>query len=368
MTRPKILWGVCGIAHGHIFRQLPLIEHFQKTCDIVIYGYGNSYDYFAKRYANQSHITVLPVAVPFWVGNAEGLDFEATAKHPANQMNFDAINSDTMAQTIRVMGKPDLVISDYEPVSAQYAYAHNAPLVTLDQQSKYLVGNFPEPLNGQTYRDEVMRLRMLFPKAAERLACSFFNVAAHGHTLEDVTICPPVLGDAIMRIQRAPETGRPKLLVYLSSQQPFNQSMDEVRAVCAAVPQADFHIFAKGLPLTSSENISTYPHGDDAFFDVLAKCNGIVSTAGHSLASEAMHLGIPVYAVPLPLYEQQMNAHVIAQNGFGVSHPLLAPVLMDAFIENLPLYAANIAADDTALLRTNGLPALVARISRHLRP
>jgi hypothetical protein len=44
--------------------------------------------------------------------------------------------------TQELIGKPDLVISDYEPISAQYAYASGTPLVTIDQQSKYLVGDY----------------------------------------------------------------------------------------------------------------------------------------------------------------------------------------------------------------------------------
>src|SRR3972149_4745327 len=53
----------------------------------------------------------------------------------------------------------------------------NVPLVTSDQQSKFLFGDFPVTLGGFTYEDEVKRLSMFFPKADKRIACSFFRVA-----------------------------------------------------------------------------------------------------------------------------------------------------------------------------------------------
>jgi Glycosyl transferase family 1 len=69
------------------------------------------------------------------------LDFAASLDAAQNQhINFFQENIAAMAQAQKMIGKPDLVISDYEPVSAQYAYAYDAPLITVDQQSKYLIG------------------------------------------------------------------------------------------------------------------------------------------------------------------------------------------------------------------------------------
>ena len=84
----KIVWGVCGIGHGHIFRQLPLIEHFMQTAEISILAYGESYDFFKQKFMDERNITIEKVAVPFYVGDDNGLDFEATASHPTNQ-NID---------------------------------------------------------------------------------------------------------------------------------------------------------------------------------------------------------------------------------------------------------------------------------------
>lgn len=361
-ARSKILWGVCGIGHGHTFRQLPLIEHFSRSCEIVIFGYGESYDFYRKRFADNPHVSVERVAVPFYVGSKDGLDFTATANLPQNQQDYAAINGAAMAHANEKLGTPDLVVSDYEPISAQYAYDYNVQLATIDQQSKYLCGDFPSPLNDQTFADEIERLRLFFPKANQRLACSFFQVAKKPDAVEQVDIYPPVLSDNIATLCRNPGRKEKSILIYLSSQRPFGQSFEEIATILNSLPGVRFHLFGKGIPALPALNVQIYEHGDPRFHDILATCNGIVSTAGHTLLSEAMYLGIPVYAIPLPLYEQEMNAHVINKNGFGLSCSRLDADALDLFIRNIPRYESAIESDKTILLRNPGQQTIISKI------
>jgi uncharacterized protein (TIGR00661 family) len=365
--RARILWGVCGIGNGHTFRQLPLIEHFAKENSIVIFGYNNSHRFFQDYFANHPNITTSKVAVSFYPGNSEGLDFKAMINRPGNTTEQSSINAQAMAHAWDVLRHPDLVVSDYEPVSAQYAYAHDAPLITVDQQSKYLVGDFPTLLNGQTYIDEQMRLRMFFPKANERIACSFFTTPRKPEAKENVTVYPSVLRDQIGYLERNPSTGNKIIIIYVSSQQDFRQSFSEISDICAGFSDVDFHYFTKDVSKTATANVTVHEAGDKQFYDILKKCNGIITTAGHSLLSEAMYLGIPVYALPLPLYEQQMNAHVINANGFGLLSDKLETADLRHFIANLPLYSQTINQDRTVLLREAGQRPIIRQLQKYIR-
>jgi uncharacterized protein (TIGR00661 family) len=131
-----------------------------------------------------------------------------------------------------------------------------------------------------------------------------------------------------------------------------------------------FHLFAKltkDVPQLSAKNLVVYAQGDAQFHAVLAACDGIVSTAGHGLLSEAMHLGIPVYAIPLPHYEQQMNASAIGANGFGVSANKLEATHLRNFIADLPDHASAIKRDRTHLLRRPGQRRIINRLQHFLR-
>ncbi|CAN5194976.1 hypothetical protein BH11CYA1_BH11CYA1_23610 [soil metagenome] len=374
MKNLKILWGVCGIGMGHTYRQLPLLDTLARDNRIVLFVYGESERFYREHFSGNAKVDIVTVSVPFYVGDANGLDFVATAERmTASGIDHEAINLAALAKAQSLIGQPDLVVSDYEPISARYAYAHNALLVTIDQQSKYLVGDFSRPLAGQTALDEVARLRLFFPKAAARIACSFFNVAKKSAAGEKVLICPPIIKPAIveMKQRRAATEQTDSVLVYISSQREFVQEIADVLAVLAAVPQYKFHVFVKELPTAlateSPANVKLRRHGDPRFLDVLAQCRGIVTTGGHTLVSEAMYLGLPAYLIPLPVYEQQMNAHVVGENGFGICASAITEPLLSDFLAGLSGFAARIKEDKKVLVRGSGEQRILSQLQLLLK-
>ncbi len=313
----KILYGICGIGLGHIYRQLPILEALKGQAKIAIFAYGESLTFCEEHFAEDAHIQVIPVAVPFVVGDATGLNFAKSLSHEANQQNFWEINTAAMAQAQAFIGQPDAVLTDYEPVSAQYAYMHDVPLYTLDQQSKYLVGDYPEEVGNISLADEVQRLRMFFPKAHKRVVFSFFDVNVKPQYAGEVQMVSPVLRQELQDLKREVKSG--SFLIYLSAQGGHSQSLSEIQEVCAAFPECEFYIF-------DGKSAS-----DEAFIEALRTCEGMMSTAGHSLMSEAVALGIPVYTMPLPIYEQQMNAMQIEEMGQGMVSPKLTQNGFKAF-------------------------------------
>jgi len=357
----KILYGVCGIGNGHTQRQLPLIEYFSKENQIVIFAYDVSFSFFSNYFKGNSLVTVLEVAVPFYVGNRDGIDFEATDKLSSNKKDYNSINGNALVSLNRIIGIPDIVITDYEPISASVAYKHRVPLVTIDQQSKYLMGKFPIELYGQTYADEIERLKMFFPTATTRIACSFFDVMKKKDG-ENVLIFSPIIKDSVLNTKNNPKDS-PSLLVYFSSQKEFSQNLDEIILIFLKMYKVQFHIFISGIGnFKDYENVHFYKHGDANFSQVLKDCSGIISTAGHTLLSEAMYLNIPVYAIPLPVYEQQMNAEIISKNRFGIRSDTINEQDLDIFMENISLFRDSIRQDTKVLLRGSSKDKIIAII------
>ncbi len=353
----KILYGVCGIGNGHTYRQLPIIEHLAQNNKIIILAYGYSLKFYVSRFTDHPNVKVMEVAVPYYVGGHSGIDFVATAlKAAESNIDYLAINSTALNHVGKHLGKPDLVISDYEPVSAQYAYAYDAPVVTIDQQSKYLSGDFPGELNGQTYIDEVMRLRMFFPKAAARIACSFFAVSQSVNA-EIVELYPPVLRPELVTLKKGTKRNN-TILLYLTSQPGFEQDTIQLLEVLDTRPGVQFHVFAPNKEALDNplipDNVSLHARDNIQFLELLGSCTGVITTAGHTLLSEAMYLETPVLALPLPIYEQQMNANIIESNKFGVASTALTPGVLSSFIDNLPLFTDNIKRDTKVLLRGDG--------------
>lgn len=368
----KILFGICGISNGHCSRQLPVIKHLlEQGHEILIFTYGDGLSYFRDRFPENSLLTIIPVANPYYVGTIQGLDFELTAKSDKNSIDFIRINSLAMHRAKLEFGCPDLVISDYEMVAAQYAYANNVPLVTLDQQSKYLIGDFSPILNGTSYIDEVERLSLFFPKAKKRLAVSFFRVEGSNRKTDfDIEVLSPMIRSEVLEAKGLPRSDKPSILVYVTAQQLGDLPIEDwVKTIQLALPEFyEAHLFLPqrvDLPKNNSQ-LSFYHHGDNRFDSILFSCHGIITTAGHNLLSEAMYLEKPVFALPLPLYEQQLNAHIINEGGFGLSRGNLSAEGLTIFFANLDIYSRNIYEDKKYLLKEPGNALIIDKIDRIL--
>ncbi len=362
----RILYGISGIGNGHSNREMPIIEELAKDCQIMIFAHYDSLRVMTNRFGNNPNVTIVPVGLTFIVGSPTGLNFEATAKSAMNQnikpfkTSFEALD-----KVITKWGKADLVITDYEPISAQYAYAYDVPLVTIDQQSKFLYGDLPSKLGGFTYTDEVARLSMFFPKVSKRIACSFFKVSPREGAAE-VMLVPPTIKQSIIDLaeKRKVEGNKVNILLYVSPVKEFTQTPREIVDCLKQNDKAIFHLFVPKSDFEEynklrSENINIYPHGDPNFLKVMAIANGIISSAGHSLLSEAMFLSIPVYAIPVEPYEQHLNAWEIGNNGFGVSAQNLNNIDLEVFLNNLDIYTKNIKEDTRILNRGIGQEIII---------
>ena len=166
MKNNKLIFGVCGIGRGHIYRQLPIISHFAKTSKIAIFAFGESYPFYKNFFVKNSNVKIFLVVVPWIHGSKVGVNYQKTSSEPFNKKNnFISQNFATMEETYEFFaGKPDLVVSDYEPISAQYSYSLNVPLITIDQQSKYFYDGYPDQLDNLSFVEERARLNLFFPK------------------------------------------------------------------------------------------------------------------------------------------------------------------------------------------------------------
>ena len=375
----KIVFGICGIGNGHLNRQRPCLNYLRdRGHQIVVFTYGQALEYFRNHQEACPGITVCEVNNPYIAGCLTGLDFAATSELAQNnRTDFNRINFQAMAVADQQLGTVDLVISDYEQVSAQYAYCKQAPLITSDQQSKFLTGSFMPELAGTSFRDEQQRLSLFFPRANQRLATSFFTVQPkaqqqpHRETA-NVTLLPPVIRPEIIAAKEQCHGSTASLLMYITAQSWTSLPIDQwIQTVRRSVPDGiTVHIFLpKQCPLPADGGpVQFYHHGDARFTSLLAACRGVISTAGHTLLSEAMYLNKPVYAIPLKnLYEQQINAKVIGDNQFGVNSQELSAEKLTTFITNLAFYSDNIGKDNTVLLRGNGKDETIRIIEQTLQ-
>ncbi len=341
----KILYGICGIGNGHVFRQLPrILGYLENNATVAVLCYGRSFDVLYEYQARHKNLYLFKVEIPYIPGSSSGLDFigaSALANPEGVKINFEA-----MSKVSDLIGKPDIVFSDYEPFSASYAYAYDSPLITIDQQSKYLFETCPETLNNTSYLDEVMRLRLFFPKASLRIACSFFKIDRSAKYPELHIVQAPVR--ETLRHEKLIKPKENNFLVYLSEQYLSQDFYEKLGDTLSVHTNSIFHVYVpKSIILrVNTKNVNYFYHGDPSFESRFLQSCGVISTAGHSLLSECVYLHKPVLAIPLSIYEQQMNAFVIEHAGVGIRANMINSDVITEFTTQINTFRKNYDGND----------------------
>jgi uncharacterized protein (TIGR00661 family) len=101
-------------------------------------------------------------------------------------------------------------------------------------------------------------------------------------------------------------------------------------------------------PAQIGSNIAIRRPDRAAFTADLAIAAGVICTAGHTLLSEAIHLGKPVLTVPLATFDQHLCAQVVGQAriGLGLDDPTgISPDHLTEFLSSLDAYRQNMTSD-----------------------
>jgi len=353
-TTRRVLVGACGMGNGHSSRQLNLVSALQERghrVSIVTFGDG-------VPALDDAFRTPVPIAVPThhpggWVPmTANGIDIRGSAENGrALDAKGDAWNFALCEQVVEQLGgEPDVVLTDYEPASAQIAYMLGSRLITTEQQSKFLLYRTPDA-GGYTRWQEAAKLRYFFPAAERRIASSFFPLDFPRDERFSGEVVEPILRPDVAAL--IPEVDESSVLVYLSPYAPLRQDLPAFLGMLAEFPAVTFTLFSKRPVGEAPPNVVVSPFDRPKFTETLRTCSAVVSTAGHQLLSECLWLRKPVLAMPFDVYEQQFNASMVERNGIGLrATDGLSAALLREFLGRRPEFAE--AADRLAARQFDG--------------
>lgn len=355
----NILISVCGFGNGHSARQAHVVEALlRRGHQLALFGFMNSERYFKQHYPQ---LPLFPLRVPIiHVSSQVGIDFGRSAVEPLNIYDDgNAVNFAAMQGALDYFGgKPDLIISDYELVAAQLAYAIDTPFVTLDQHSKFMGYQFPA-VNGYSRIEERSRLGMFFPDADLRLACSFFDVPWPKDPKFDVQLIPPILREALLALTPIPaDSATPEIIVYISPHGATQQSPSELYEIFTHFPQKKFVVYGSIQP-DSYKNVIFRGYESTPFLHALTRAEAVITTAGHNLLSELAYLKKPVYTLPFPFFEQQCCADMVQRLQIGVGTEQLSVESLSNFFDDLSLYQHNLNVGNGLTPNFNGLEVAI---------
>lgn len=315
----KILYGIQGTGNGHISRARMMAKYFQENnADVTFLLSGRKPEKLFDRefFGDLQHRQGLTFAVKN--GN---IDYIKTA---AGNNIFRLIQDIRKLETQHY----DLVISDFEPVTAWAAKLRKTPVLTIGHQYAF---DHKIPLAGDSM---VTRFIMkIFTPAQTR-------VGLHWHHF-DSDILPPIVDPLLERAQ----TGTPHTLIYL----PF-ENQQRVTEILNTFKDHAFIQYSPDLNDSQQGNVQLRKTCLDGFKRDLCSANGVISNAGFELISECLYLGIPVLAKPLHgQMEQLSNAKALSDLGYATTMDTLNPSVIGLWLnakqEITPFAYPNVAKE-----------------------
>lgn len=336
----RVLFAVQGEGRGHMTQALalaPLLRQAGHEVCAATVGAGHRQrvpDFFRDGLKAPVHL----LSAPTFESDAGGrIRLGRTVLTGLRRARATSASLDALADLLDRY-EPDVVVSFFDGLTGLYGLLRpsDAPVVAIGHQYMFEHADYPFA-PGQPLQRAAMRgyTRLLGTNASARLALSFYDAADPS---EGTRVVPPLLRPEVLRLgdaADAPDDG--SLLVYL-----MEPALAPVLARWSdRHPEVPVHCFTAMEPRQHSAALTFHALSGQAFLDRMARCRGVVCTAGFESVSEAMWLGKPVCMAPTPgHYEQRCNARDAEACGAGLAVTDLDRGL-DAFLDYLPRHTAD---------------------------
>lgn len=285
----KILYAIQGTGNGHLARATEIVPILKSLADTDVLVSGTQADLkvpFCIDYQFSG--------LSFIVGQNGGVDLWKTITKMPIVPFFRDIRSLPVEQY-------DLVISDFEPVSAWACRLRNKECIGLSHQNAVLHPSAPKP----EFKEWVGKLILKhYAPANFKYGFNFKPFSPH--------IFPPVIRHDI---RNAESTLKPHYTVYLPA-----YSDQQIQDVLSSIPDTEWQVFSKHSKTRYRVgNIHFQPVSLIDFTESFLSCTGLISTAGFEGPAEAIYMGKKLCVIPMKnQYEQYCNAAFLKSMGIKV--------------------------------------------------
>ena len=284
----KILYGIQGTGNGHLSRGKFIYDALKKyTKDVDVLISGDNYSLSPAmpiKYINKG--------VTFVVDNGK-IDYFKTIS------NFDLYTSYIEQKKIPFKSY-DLIITDFEPITAWSSVRYSIPSIHISHQASFLDSNVPRPVFKNFIGEYVMKY-----------FCPTNDYIGLHYQSYGPSISEPII---LNHIISSNTSEKEHITIYL----PWYND-EYFYPIFKNFKNFKFHVFSKKIKSSHLiDNIIYKPINEIDFSNSVASAYGVICNAGFQTTSEVMYLGKRLLTIPVKgQYEQLCN--VVALNKLGVS-------------------------------------------------
>jgi len=284
----KILYAIQGTGNGHISRAREIVPLLQRHGELDLLVSGTEAEVsLSQPLKYKFH------GFSFVFGTSGGVDNWATFK----LMNLPQLWRDIRSLPLK---QYDLIINDFEPVSAWACRLQKIPAVSLSHQCSFISPKTPR-YEKRSWKEWLFKYYSPTPH----------NVGFHFERYDDF-IHTPVIRSEIRSLQTSNEG---HYTVYLPA---YDDKL--LSGLLNKAKKVEWQVFSKRQKVAYEKgNVRIFPVNNQAFNKSLASCEGLLTGGGFEGPAEALFLQKKVMMIPMKgQYEQQCNALAAARLGVPV--------------------------------------------------
>lgn len=285
----KILYAIQGTGNGHLSRARDIIPILKKNheVDILISGTQADVDLpFDVKFKYKG--------LGFIFGESGGIDLKKTYKKNNLRVLFHEID----AVPVELY---DLVINDFEPVSAWACDLKNVKCISLSHQSAVLNKNVPQPTDSDILGKAILK----------NYAPSSVQYGFHFKSYDNKIYTPVIR----KQIRELPIKNKGHYTVYLPA-----YDDKRIMKVLSQFENIKWQVFSKhNKKKIKEKNLSIQKIDNESFIKSMAESAGVLCGAGFETPAEALFLKKKLLVIPMKgQYEQHCNAAALQEMGVPV--------------------------------------------------
>ena len=295
----KILYAIQGTGNGHLSRAKEVIPALLNRAQVDILISGTQAEVVLDQKVNYVY-----KGLSFYFGKKGGIDFLKTiAKNNIFRVFKEIINCPVKEY--------DLVINDFEPISAWACKYRGVKCISLSHQGALYTKNVPKPSHFDLIGSFIIK----------NYAKCKYNYGFHFKKYNE-NVYTPIIRNNIRLLNR---TEKDHYTVYLPA-----YSDENIINVLSKIKGVKWKVFSKETKeYYQKKNVYIKPINSEKFEKSLASCKGILCGAGFETPAEAIFLKKKLLVIPMKnQYEQAFNAKALEELG--------VPVLKTLKNKNIP--------------------------------
>ncbi|MHC4743282.1 MAG: glycosyltransferase family protein, partial [Planctomycetota bacterium] len=306
----RIIYGVAGEGFGHSSRSHLIGQRLiDAGHDVMFVGSQKSLLYL-KQYFGERVKEIFGLSFAFQDGR---IDKSETLKRNLLRLPDGNRHNDELFKEHFEPFDPELIISDFEPFSAWWAWRNGVPFMSIDHEHvltlcklEHRTRNWFARLTAETVA------KCHYVGAASYVVINFFEAPLR---IESAVLAPPVVRPLIEELM--PTAGE-HILLYST----IGSNHEQLCEILTQFGDQKFFIYgfdkAMATPL-DQKNCIFKKRSTEGFLSDLASSRGVIASAGFSLLSECLYLKKKMLLQPVAgQYEQVINAHYIEKLGLGL--------------------------------------------------